>query len=193
MSSCPHVTLVTFCPSVRLPTSPSAQPVNPPNAWFLAQCPHRPGGEQSREKKNTTAGDEQMLQPWIPIKPSLLDHQKEKRLRRSMNHLKEHHQPPESRCVWRASLTVGCFSNCLMCHDIPGSPLSNFFDVIKQLFSDEKNIQASHPPGAPTSTSSPTKHAPGSRPSQTPPNDSKCPPGKDKTKMAASNRTQEHP
>ncbi|XP_047199551.1 serine/threonine-protein kinase BRSK2 isoform X7 [Hippoglossus stenolepis] len=26
-----------------------------------------------------------------------------------------------------------------------GSPLSNFFDVIKQLFSDEKNIQASHP------------------------------------------------
>ncbi|XP_008404314.1 serine/threonine-protein kinase BRSK2-like isoform X3 [Poecilia reticulata] len=76
---------------------------------------------------------------------------------------------------------------------ISGSPLSNFFDVIKQLFSDEKNIQASHSPGAPTSTSSPTKHAPGSRPSQTPPNDSKCPPGKDKTKMAASNRTQEHP
>ncbi|XP_032412779.1 serine/threonine-protein kinase BRSK2-like isoform X6 [Xiphophorus hellerii] len=74
-----------------------------------------------------------------------------------------------------------------------GSPLSNFFDVIKQLFSDEKNIQASHSPGAPTSTSSPTKHAPSSRPSQTPPNDSKCPPGKDKTKMAASNRTQEHP
>ncbi|XP_016536683.1 serine/threonine-protein kinase BRSK2-like isoform X12 [Poecilia formosa] len=76
---------------------------------------------------------------------------------------------------------------------ISGSPLSNFFDVIKQLFSDEKNIQASHSPGAPTSTSSPTKHAPGSRPSQTPPNDSKCPPGKDKTKMAASSRTQEHP
>ncbi|XP_023188100.1 serine/threonine-protein kinase BRSK2-like isoform X4 [Xiphophorus maculatus] len=76
---------------------------------------------------------------------------------------------------------------------ISGSPLSNFFDVIKQLFSDEKNIQASHSPGAPTSTSSPTKHAPGSRPSQNPPNDSKCPPGKDKTKMAASNRTQEHP
>ncbi|KAM4743638.1 serine/threonine-protein kinase BRSK2-like isoform 7-T8 [Anableps anableps] len=74
-----------------------------------------------------------------------------------------------------------------------GSPLSNFFDVIKQLFSDEKNIQASHSPGAPTSTSSPTKHAPGSRPNQASPNDSKCPPGKDKTKMAASNRTQEHP
>ncbi|XP_047218255.1 serine/threonine-protein kinase BRSK2-like isoform X5 [Girardinichthys multiradiatus] len=76
---------------------------------------------------------------------------------------------------------------------ISGSPLSNFFDVIKQLFSDEKNIQTSHSPGAPTSTSSPTKHAPGSRPTLAPPNDSKCPPGKDKTKMAASNRTQEHP
>ncbi|XP_012734640.2 serine/threonine-protein kinase BRSK2 isoform X9 [Fundulus heteroclitus] len=74
-----------------------------------------------------------------------------------------------------------------------GSPLSNFFDVIKQLFSDEKNIQGSHSPGTPTSTSSPTKHAPASRPSQAPPNDSKCPPGKEKTKMAASNRTQDNP
>ncbi|XP_076011697.1 serine/threonine-protein kinase BRSK2-like isoform X2 [Genypterus blacodes] len=70
---------------------------------------------------------------------------------------------------------------------ISGSPLSNFFDVIKQLFSDEKN-QASHSPGAPATSSSPAKHAPSSKP-----NDSKCPPGKDKTKMAASNRTQEQP
>ncbi|XP_051793126.1 serine/threonine-protein kinase BRSK2-like isoform X4 [Acanthochromis polyacanthus] len=76
---------------------------------------------------------------------------------------------------------------------ISGSPLSNFFDVIKQLFSDEKNIQASHPPGAPATPSSPTKHAPSSKPNQPPPNDSKCPPGKDKTKTAASNRTQEQP
>nr|XP_004571888.1 serine/threonine-protein kinase BRSK2 isoform X9 [Maylandia zebra] len=72
-----------------------------------------------------------------------------------------------------------------------GSPLSNFFDVIKQLFSDEKNIQASHSPGA--TPSSPTKHTPSSKPNQPPPNDSKCPPGKDKTKMAASSRTQEQP
>ncbi|KAM7424750.1 hypothetical protein PAMA_000890 [Pampus argenteus] len=76
---------------------------------------------------------------------------------------------------------------------ISGSPLSNFFDVIKQLFSDEKNIQASHSPGAPTTPSSPAKHAPSSKPNQPPPNDSKCPPGKDKTKTAASNRTQEQP
>ncbi|XP_072235931.1 serine/threonine-protein kinase BRSK2-like isoform X4 [Leuresthes tenuis] len=70
---------------------------------------------------------------------------------------------------------------------ISGSPLSNFFDVIKQLFSDEKNIQAAHSPGSPTTPSSPTK------PNQPPPNDSKCPPGKDKTKMAAGTRTQEQP
>ncbi|XP_008283371.1 serine/threonine-protein kinase BRSK2-like isoform X2 [Stegastes partitus] len=76
---------------------------------------------------------------------------------------------------------------------ISGSPLSNFFDVIKQLFSDEKNLQASHSPGAPATPSSPTKHAPSSKPNQPPPNDSKCPPGKDKTKTAASNRTQEQP
>nr|XP_054587918.1 serine/threonine-protein kinase BRSK2 isoform X7 [Nothobranchius furzeri] len=76
---------------------------------------------------------------------------------------------------------------------ISGSPLSNFFDVIKQLFSDEKNLQASNSPGAPAPPSSPTKHAPGSRPNQPSPNDSKCPPGKDKTKMAGGSRTQEQP
>ncbi|XP_058484982.1 serine/threonine-protein kinase BRSK2-like isoform X12 [Solea solea] len=74
-----------------------------------------------------------------------------------------------------------------------GSPLSNFFDVIKQLFSDEKNIQVSHPPGTPATSSSPAKHAPSSKPTQAPPTDSKCPSSKDKTKMAASNRTQEQP
>ncbi|XP_054626143.1 serine/threonine-protein kinase BRSK2-like isoform X4 [Dunckerocampus dactyliophorus] len=73
---------------------------------------------------------------------------------------------------------------------ISGSPLSNFFDVIKQLFSDDKNAQASRSPGAPVTPSSPTKHA---KPSQPPANDSKSPAGKDKTKMAASNRTQERP
>ncbi|XP_034019727.1 serine/threonine-protein kinase BRSK2-like [Thalassophryne amazonica] len=76
---------------------------------------------------------------------------------------------------------------------ISGSPLSNFFDVIKQLFSDEKNIQASHSPGAPATPSSPAKHVLSSRPTQAPPTDSKCPPGKDKTKTATGNRTQEQP
>nr|XP_040019168.1 LOW QUALITY PROTEIN: serine/threonine-protein kinase BRSK2-like [Gasterosteus aculeatus aculeatus] len=74
---------------------------------------------------------------------------------------------------------------------ISGSPLSNFFDVIKQLFSDEKNVQAPTPPGAPSTPSPPAaKHAPGSPPAQC---DSKCPPGRDKTKMAASARTAEQP
>uniref|UniRef100_A0A8C8FRE8 Protein kinase domain-containing protein n=1 Tax=Oncorhynchus tshawytscha TaxID=74940 RepID=A0A8C8FRE8_ONCTS len=105
-------------------------------------------------------------------------------------------------------------------HDQPGishtdaeqcvsrSPLSNFFDVIKQLFSDEKSSQASHnTPGTPgTASPAPAKHAPGSRrnescplptqPQPTQPTDSKCPPppGKDKqTKMAAVSRTGEQP
>ncbi|XP_055088085.1 serine/threonine-protein kinase BRSK2-like [Periophthalmus magnuspinnatus] len=78
-----------------------------------------------------------------------------------------------------------------------GSPLSNFFDVIKQLFSDDKNLA----PGGPCSSPcSPAKHAPHSssgithKPSspsspQAPPTEPKP---KDKTKMASgSGRTQE--
>ncbi|XP_063336061.1 serine/threonine-protein kinase BRSK2 isoform X7 [Pelmatolapia mariae] len=51
-------------------------------------------------------------------------------------------------------------SQLLSTHDQPGvqqlsgSPLSNFFDVIKQLFSDEKNGQVPYPPGTPS------KHCP---------------------------------
>ncbi|XP_077444614.1 serine/threonine-protein kinase BRSK2-like isoform X7 [Stigmatopora argus] len=76
---------------------------------------------------------------------------------------------------------------------ISGSPLSNFFDVIKQLFSDDKNTQACHSLGVPVEPSSPTKYASSSRPHQPLPTDSKCTAGKDKTKMASSNRTQEQP
>uniref|UniRef100_A0A8C1XM20 BR serine/threonine kinase 2b n=1 Tax=Cyprinus carpio TaxID=7962 RepID=A0A8C1XM20_CYPCA len=65
------------------------------------------------------------------------------------------------------------------------NPLSNFFDVIKQLFSDEKNGQVSHPPGTP-------KHA-NSKRHEPEPNDSKCPSGQDKAKMAPSVGTQEQP
>ncbi|XDV17912.1 hypothetical protein PO909_023704, partial [Leuciscus waleckii] len=79
----------------------------------------------------------------------------------------------------------------LTTHDQPGvqqlsgSPLSNFFDVIKQLFSDEKNGQVSHPPGTP-------KHA-NSKRHEPEPNDSKCPSDQDKAKMAPSFGTQEQP
>ncbi|XP_067293563.1 serine/threonine-protein kinase BRSK2 isoform X6 [Pseudorasbora parva] len=68
---------------------------------------------------------------------------------------------------------------------LSGSPLSNFFDVIKQLFSDEKNGQVSHPPGTP-------KHA-NSKRHEPEPNDSKSPSGQDKAKMAPSVGTQEQP
>ncbi|KAA0723605.1 Serine/threonine-protein kinase BRSK2 [Triplophysa tibetana] len=56
---------------------------------------------------------------------------------------------------------------------LPGSPLSNFFDVIKQLFSDEKNGQVSHPPGTPKHVANSKRHDPE-------PNASKCPSGKTK-------------
>ncbi|XP_077085515.1 serine/threonine-protein kinase BRSK2 isoform X14 [Siphateles boraxobius] len=68
---------------------------------------------------------------------------------------------------------------------LSGSPLSNFFDVIKQLFSDEKNGQVSHQPGTP-------KHA-NSKRHEPEPNDSKCPSDQDKAKMAPSVGTQEQP
>ncbi|XP_047675657.1 serine/threonine-protein kinase BRSK2 [Tachysurus fulvidraco] len=77
----------------------------------------------------------------------------------------------------------------LSTHDQPGvqqlagSPLSNFFDVIKQLFSDEKNSQVLHPPGAPNRH---PQHDPE-------PSDSKCLVGnaRDNARMVASVGTQE--
>ncbi|XP_041075099.1 serine/threonine-protein kinase BRSK2 isoform X2 [Polyodon spathula] len=87
----------------------------------------------------------------------------------------------------------------LSTHDQPsvqqlsGSPLSNFFDVIKQLFSDENNGQVAHQPGTPT------KHGPNSKRHEPDANDfgsrgdSKCPTGKDKAKMVASIGTQDSP
>lgn len=66
-----------------------------------------------------------------------------------------------------------------------GSPLSNFFDVIKQLFSDEKNSQVLHPPGTPNRH---PRHDPE-------PSDSKSLAGnvRDNARMLASVGTQEQP
>ncbi|XP_016370089.1 serine/threonine-protein kinase BRSK2-like [Sinocyclocheilus rhinocerous] len=83
----------------------------------------------------------------------------------------------------------------LSTHDQPGvqqlsgSPLSNFFDVIKQLFSDEKNGQVPLPPGTPN------RHPPYARHHDPQPSDSKCPAGnpRDNTKLVASVGTQEQP
>ncbi|XP_051547684.1 serine/threonine-protein kinase BRSK2-like isoform X3 [Myxocyprinus asiaticus] len=65
----------------------------------------------------------------------------------------------------------------LSTHDQPGvqqlsgSPLSNFFDVIKQLFSDEKNGQVPVPPGTPN------RHPPNAHGHDPQPSNSKCPAG----------------
>uniref|UniRef100_A0A8C2ADU2 BR serine/threonine kinase 2 n=1 Tax=Cyprinus carpio TaxID=7962 RepID=A0A8C2ADU2_CYPCA len=71
----------------------------------------------------------------------------------------------------------------------PRSPLSNFFDVIKQLFSDEKNGQVPLPPG----TSN--RHPPNACRHDPQPSDSKCPVGnpRDNAKLVASVGTQEQP
>ncbi|XP_068458888.1 serine/threonine-protein kinase BRSK2 isoform X4 [Clinocottus analis] len=87
-------------------------------------------------------------------------------------------------------------SQLLSTHDQPGvqqlsgSPLSNFFDVIKQLFSDEKNGQVPYPSGTPT------KHCPSPihvRRHEPENNDTKCPAaGRDRVKLSvASLGTQE--
>ncbi|XP_073720785.1 serine/threonine-protein kinase BRSK2 isoform X1 [Misgurnus anguillicaudatus] len=77
----------------------------------------------------------------------------------------------------------------LSTHDQPGvqqlsgSPLSNFFDVIKQLFSDEKNGQVPVSPGTPNRP--PRHHEPQ-------PSDSKCQ-ARDNARLLASVGTQEQP
>nr|XP_020826397.1 serine/threonine-protein kinase BRSK2 isoform X4 [Phascolarctos cinereus] len=81
----------------------------------------------------------------------------------------------------------------LSTHDQPsvqqlsGSPLSSFFDVIKQLFSDEKNGQVAHPPGTPTKSSAHSQRREAEAPA------AKYPGGRDKAKSAAPAATQEQP
>ncbi len=71
-----------------------------------------------------------------------------------------------------------------------GSPLSNFFDVIKQLFSDEKNGQVPYPSGTPSKHCPSPMHVQRHEPEN---NDSKCPAaGRDRAKLSlASVGTQE--
>ncbi|XP_031799453.1 serine/threonine-protein kinase BRSK2 [Sarcophilus harrisii] len=77
-------------------------------------------------------------------------------------------------------LMTGRLSKC-------GSPLSNFFDVIKQLFSDEKNGQVAHPPGTPTKPSAHSQRREAEAPA------AKYPGGRDKAKSAAPAASQEQP
>ncbi|XP_029697549.1 serine/threonine-protein kinase BRSK2 isoform X3 [Takifugu rubripes] len=78
-------------------------------------------------------------------------------------------------------------SQLLSTHDQPGvqqlsgSPLSNFFDVIKQLFSDEKNGQVPYPCGTPSKRCPSPMHV---RRHDTENSDSKCPSaGRDRAKQ----------
>ncbi|XP_034443196.1 serine/threonine-protein kinase BRSK2 isoform X7 [Hippoglossus hippoglossus] len=87
-------------------------------------------------------------------------------------------------------------SQLLSTHDQPGvqqlsgSPLSNFFDVIKQLFSDEKNGQGPYGSGTPSKRCPSPMHA---RRHEHEHNDTKCPAaGRDRSKLSmASLGTQE--
>ncbi|XP_078239811.1 serine/threonine-protein kinase BRSK2 isoform X23 [Pogona vitticeps] len=87
----------------------------------------------------------------------------------------------------------------LSTHDQPsvqqlsGSPLSNFFDVIKQLFSDEKNGQVSHPPGTPTKHSANSKRSDSDANDYGSRGDTKYPAGKEKAKMVSSLGLQDQP
>uniref|UniRef100_A0A671XW54 BR serine/threonine kinase 2 n=1 Tax=Sparus aurata TaxID=8175 RepID=A0A671XW54_SPAAU len=76
------------------------------------------------------------------------------------------------------------------CGTAESSPLSNFFDVIKQLFSDEKNGQVPYPSGTPTKRCPSPMHV---RRHEAENNDTKCPAaGRDRAKLSlASVGTQE--
>lgn len=73
----------------------------------------------------------------------------------------------------------------------PGTPLSNFFDVIKQLFSDEKNGQAAQAPSTPAKRSA---HSPlGDSAAAGPGGDTEYPMGKDMAKMGPPAARREQP
>ncbi|KAL0627345.1 Serine/threonine-protein kinase BRSK2 [Plecturocebus cupreus] len=74
----------------------------------------------------------------------------------------------------------------------PGSPLSNFFDVIKQLFSDEKNGQAAQAPSTPAKRSAHSPLGDSAAAGPGPGGDAEYPTGKDtaKTGLPAARREQ---
>ncbi|XP_054293757.1 serine/threonine-protein kinase BRSK2 isoform X5 [Pongo pygmaeus] len=76
-----------------------------------------------------------------------------------------------------------------------GSPLSNFFDVIKQLFSDEKNGQAAQAPSTPAKRSAhgPLGDSAAAGPGPGPGGDAEYPTGKDTAKMGPPAARREQP
>lgn len=86
------------------------------------------------------------------------------------------------------------FFSFVFCSVHPGSPLSNFFDVIKQLFSDEKNGQAAQAPSTPAKRSAhgPLGDSAAAGPGPGPGGDAEYPAGKDeaRTGLPAARREQ---
>ncbi|XP_035885767.1 serine/threonine-protein kinase BRSK2 isoform X8 [Phyllostomus discolor] len=74
-----------------------------------------------------------------------------------------------------------------------GSPLSNFFDVIKQLFSDEKNGQAAPAPSTPAKRSAHSSLGDSAAAGPGPGGDAECPAGKDAAKMGPPAARSEQP
>ncbi|XP_045677099.1 serine/threonine-protein kinase BRSK2 isoform X1 [Phyllostomus hastatus] len=74
-----------------------------------------------------------------------------------------------------------------------GSPLSNFFDVIKQLFSDEKNGQAAPAPSVPAKRSAHSSLGDSAAAGPGPGGDAECPAGKDAAKTGPPAARSEQP
>lgn len=84
------------------------------------------------------------------------------------------------------------FFSFVFCSVHPGSPLSNFFDVIKQLFSDEKNGQAAQAPSTPAKRSAHGPLGDSAAAGPGPGGDAEYPAGKDtaRTGLPAARREQ---
>nr|D3ZML2.1 RecName: Full=Serine/threonine-protein kinase BRSK2; AltName: Full=Brain-specific serine/threonine-protein kinase 2; Short=BR serine/threonine-protein kinase 2; AltName: Full=Serine/threonine-protein kinase SAD-A [Rattus norvegicus] len=105
---------------------------------------------------------------------------------------------PSPSCSLSPSLFPFCAPDTTNCMEVMtgrlskcGTPLSNFFDVIKQLFSDEKNGQAAQAPSTPAKRSA---HGPlGDSAAAGPGGDTEYPMGKDMAKMGPPAARREQP
>ncbi|XP_006718437.1 serine/threonine-protein kinase BRSK2 isoform X5 [Homo sapiens] len=100
------------------------------------------------------------------------------------------HDPPAAQHLSDTTncmeMMTGRLSKC-------GSPLSNFFDVIKQLFSDEKNGQAAQAPSTPAKRSAHGPLGDSAAAGPGPGGDAEYPTGKDTAKMGPPTARREQP
>uniref|UniRef100_A0A2K6M179 BR serine/threonine kinase 2 n=1 Tax=Rhinopithecus bieti TaxID=61621 RepID=A0A2K6M179_RHIBE len=101
--------------------------------------------------------------------------------------LLRHHDPPAATDTTNCmEMMTGRLSKC-------GSPLSNFFDVIKQLFSDEKNGQAAQAPSTPAKRSAHGPLGDSAAAGPGPGGDAEYPTGKDTANMGPPAARREQP